>query len=154
MNHSRIPLLLVVLAGIAHADTLYKCTDSAGHTTYTNQKTTGKHCVVLSQDKPVSTFAAPKTQSRSSASEGFPRVSSETQKNRDSARQQILQGELATERRNLEEAKKALAEQEAVREGGERNYQRVLDRLQPYQEKVRLHERNIDAIQKEIDNQR
>jgi hypothetical protein len=43
-------------------------------------------------------------------------------------------------------------EQEAVREGGEKNYQRVLDRLKPYQDSVQLHERNIDALQKEIGN--
>ena len=57
---------------------------------------------------------------------------------------------MSAEQSNLQQAKKALAEQEAVREGGERNYQRVLDRLQPYKDKVALHERNIEAIQSEL----
>ena len=53
-------------------------------------------------------------------------------------------------RRNVEQARKELADQEAVRSGDERNYQRVLDCLQPYKDKVGLHERNIEAIQKEL----
>jgi hypothetical protein len=147
-------MLLVLAAGVAQADTLYKCTDSEGHTTYTNQKAPGKNCAVLSQDKPVSTFAPPKARPGAPTPEGFPRVSSETQKSRDGDRRRILAEELATEQRNLEAAKKALAEQESIREGGEKNYQRVLDRLKPFQEEVQLHERNIDSLQKEIDNLR
>jgi hypothetical protein len=147
-------LLLVLLAGAAQADTLYKCSDTAGHTTYTNQKTPGKSCTVLSQDKPISTFAPPKARPNTPTPEGFPRVSSETQKSRDGDRRRILQEELNAEQRNLDEARKALAEQESIREGGEKNYQRVLDRLQPYQEKVQLHERNVDALQKELNSQR
>ena len=152
MNHSRIPLLLVFLAGAAQADTLYKCTDTSGHTTYTNQKSGGKSCTILSQDKPVSTFAPPKARPNAPTPDGFPRVSSETQKNRDGDRRRILGEELANEQRQLDEARKVLGEQEAVREGGEKNYQRVLDRLKPYQDSVQLHERNIDALQKEIGN--
>lgn len=152
----RIPLLLMLLAGAAQADTLYKCTDAEGRTTYTNQKTGAKNCTILSQDKPVSTFTPPPVKARASTPtpEGFPKVSSEAQKNRDGDRRRILEEELTTERKSLDEARKALSEQEAVREGGERNYQRVLDRLKPYQDNVQLHERNIDALQKEIGNLR
>lgn len=41
-----------------------------------------------------------------------------------------------------------------MRSGDERNYQRVLDRLQPFKDKAALHERNIEAIRKEISNLR
>jgi hypothetical protein len=41
-----------------------------------------------------------------------------------------------------------------VRSGDEKNYQRVLDRLQPYKDKVALHERNVEALRKEIRNLR
>lgn len=154
MKPSGIPLLLVLLAGAAQADTLYKCTDSDGHTTYTNQKGANKQCTVLSQDKPVSTFAPPKARPNAPTPDGFPRVSTETQKNRDSDRRRILEEELATEKRSLDEAKKSLAEQEAVREGGEKNYQKYLDRLKPFQDSVQLHERNVEALQKELNNLR
>lgn len=154
MKPCRFPLVMALLAGVAHADTLYKCTDSSGHTAYTNQKSSGKSCTVLSQDKPVSTFAPPKARPNAPTPESFPRVNAETQKSRDGDRRKILDEELRTEREKLDTAKKALAEQEAIREGGERNYQRVLDRLKPYQEEVQLHERNIESLQKELDTPR
>ncbi len=37
---------------------------------------------------------------------------------------------------------------------GERNYQRVLDRLEPYQKKISLHEANIANLRREISNMR
>lgn len=152
MNSSRIPLLLVLLAGVAQADTLYKCADADGHTTYTNQKGTNKKCTILSQDQPISTFAPPKARPSTPTPDGFPRVSSETQKNRDSDRRRILDEELNTEKQHLDDAKKELAEQEATREGGEKNYQKYLDRVKPYQDTVKVHERNIESLEKELGN--
>ena len=81
---------------------------------------------------------------------GFPKVGETAQKERDNDRRRILENELEAEKRNLEQARKDLAEQEAIRTGDERNYQRVLDRLEPYKNKVALHERNIEAIEKEL----
>ncbi len=78
---------------------------------------------------------------------GFPRVQEDTQKARDGDRRHILEQEMSGERRNLEQAKKDLAEQEAIR--GAPN-----DRVVPYRERVGQHERNIQAIQKELNNLR
>jgi hypothetical protein len=36
----------------------------------------------------------------------------------------------------------------------ERNYQKALERLQPCKDKVQLHERNIEALRREISNLR
>jgi hypothetical protein len=36
----------------------------------------------------------------------------------------------------------------------ERNYQKALERLQPYKDKLQIHERNIEALRKEIANLR
>jgi hypothetical protein len=156
-NLRHIPLLLLLAAGFAQADTLYKCTDpSSGGVSYTNQKdkaANNKHCTVVTQDKPVTTFSAPK-RSSTPTPEGFPRVDADTQKDRDGGRRKILEDERQAEQDKLDDAKKKLAEQEAIREGGEKNYQRVLDRLKPYQEEVQLHEQNVDALQKEIDGLR
>lgn len=146
-----LPLLLLLFGISAHADTLYKCNDDQGHTTYTNQKPSGKNCTIVSQDKAVSTFAAPvRPRANTPTPENFPKVSSDVQKARDTDRRKILDEELATERRKLDEAKKTLSEQEATREGGEKNYQKYLDRLKPYQDQIQLHERNVEALQKEI----
>jgi hypothetical protein len=145
-------LICLPLATPALADTLYKCSDPDGHTIYTNQKTNAKNCTVLSQDKAVSTFAPPKARANTPTPGDFPKVSSDAQKSRDNDRRHILEDELDGERKKLDDAKKALSEQEAIREGGERNYQRVLDRLKPFQDSVQLHERNIEALEKELGN--
>jgi hypothetical protein len=135
---------------LARAD-VYKCVDEDGHVTYTNTKPSPKaKCSMLSRDQRVSTVPGRAAGTPSPA--GFPKVDGSTQKARDNDRRMILEQELATEQKNLEQAKKELAEQEAIRTGDERNYQRVLDRLQPYKDKVALHERNIEALKREIGN--
>lgn len=162
----RIPLLLVSLlcSPLAVAD-IYKCVDEAGHVTYTNNKPSGKGCNTLARDQAVSSVPGGAPASRpaavpvpqngaSSGSAGFPRVDSGTQKARDTDRRRILEEELATEQKSLEAARKELEEQESVRYGNERNYQKVLDRVQPYKDKVQLHERNIEALRREISNLR
>lgn len=132
---------------------VYKCVDEDGHVTYTNTKPSPKaKCSALSRDQRVSTVPGRSANTPSPA--GFPKVNSDVQKVRDNDRRRILEQELATEQNNLEQAKKELADQEAIRTGDERNYQRVLDRLQPYKDKVALHERNIEALKKEIGNLR
>ena len=40
----------------------------------------------------------------------------------------------------------------AMREGGERNYARVLERLQPYKDRVETHEKNVEALKRELAN--
>ena len=155
-----LPLLLLAgLAAPAHAD-IYKCTDTDGRVTYTNDRSLGRGCVRLQSDQPVSSIPAPTRRpaatpsaqpAPAAASPGaFPRVSPNDQRSRDDARRQVLQSELATEETALAAAEKALAEQEAVRLGDERNYQKVLDRLQPFKDKVELHKRNIEALRREM----
>lgn len=143
---------LTSLALPAWAD-VYKCVDDDGHVTYTNTKPSAKaKCTALSRDQRVSTVPGRAANTPSPA--GFPKVGSDVQKARDNDRRKILDQELAAEEKNLDQARKELAEQEAIRTGDERNYQRVLDRLQPFKDKVALHERNIEALKKEIGNLR
>lgn len=160
----------LVLAGIvamfwqttAVAD-IYKCVDSQGRVTYTNDKSSSRGCTPLSRDLPVSSIPSSKpssiqsgsTSSSSSAAAGsFPRVTPDTQRARDDSRRKILMDELAAEEASLLEARKNLDEQESIRLGDERNYQKKLDRVQPFKDKVALHERNIEALRKEISNLR
>lgn len=141
--------------GSACADTLYKCQGPDGRTIYTNQKG-NKSCEVISQDKPVSTFNAPKQ--KQATPEGFPRVNGDQQKARDNDRRAILEQELANEQKNLEAAKKALVEQEnlvlpeeRIAGGGIKGGVRE-ERVKSFRESVQLHERNIESIRKEIGN--
>ncbi|MDR2239625.1 MAG: DUF4124 domain-containing protein [Zoogloeaceae bacterium] len=128
---------------------VYKCVDEDGHVTYTNAKPAAKSkCAVLSNDQRVSTVPGRATPPPAD----FPKVDKDTQKTRDNDRRKILEQELDTEQKGLAQAEKELAEQEAIRNGNEQNYQRVLDRLQPYKDRVELHTRNIEALKKEIGN--
>lgn len=160
---SRVWLLLLGgawAAGAAHAD-IYKCVDPvSGKVTYTNTRAEATGCTLLSRDLPISTVPGGKSGRRpargasASSPNDFPRVDANAQKSRDSDRRKILDTELATEEKALEEARKELAEQESLRSGNEKNYARVQERLKSYQDRVELHERNITAIRKEIDNTR
>jgi hypothetical protein len=126
----KYPLILItsLCCSTAMADTLYKCVDKSTDTVlYTNQRVSGKQCSVIS-----SVRSAPGAPTRASATptpNDFPRVTSDTQKERDGGRRTILEQELASEQRNLEEAKKS-----------------------SNSNKAQLHERNIMALQKEIAN--
>jgi hypothetical protein len=143
------------VSGGVWADTLYKCHGPDGRMIYTNQKGS-KTCEVISQDKPVSTFNAPKAKQATPGD--FPRVNGDQQKTRDNDRRAILEQELGNEQKNLEAAKKALTEQENVTppeerivgggiKGGARE-----ERIKTYRDNVQLHERNIESIRKEIGN--
>jgi septal ring factor EnvC (AmiA/AmiB activator) len=136
--------------------TVWKCVDADGRSHYTNVKeeTKGTGCKVVSESK-VSTVPATKLANTAIPTPtNFPKVDKDTQKARDDGRRKILEDELAAETRNLEDAKSKLAEQEAIRNGDEKNYQKVLDRLKPLQDTVERHEKNVAALQKEIGNLR
>lgn len=156
MSLSRYLLGVAAAAAVfqAEAGTVWKCIGPDGRPQYTNVQndTVGRNCTVVTRELSVVPAPKPPTRATPSRSSNFPSVDSETQRKRDDARRRILEEELATEQERLEEARAALAEQEAVRLGNERNYQKVLDRLQPYKDAVARHEKNIEALQREIAN--
>ena len=136
-----------LVAGTAHAD-IWECVDESGNKRFTNIRSEAKGCRMLHVSPP-NTMPATKPQARATPP-GFPRVDGETQKQRDIDRRKILEQELANEQKLLEQARNELAVQDSMRLGSERNYQRVLDRLEPYQRKVKLHEDNIANLRREL----
>lgn len=155
MYSSRILIVLVssLLASVAHAD-VYKCVDDGGRITYTNDKpaTGQKGCTLLSRDQPVSSVPAPKKAAGTPTPSSFPRVDDSTQKSRDNDRRKILEQELSSEQKLLADAQRELATQESVRNGDEKNYQKFLDRVQPFKDKVKQHETNISKLKTELNN--
>jgi hypothetical protein len=148
--------LFVTFAGLARAE-IYECIDSSGNKRFTNVKSDAAGCKPMNlppvPSVPSPSKAAPKSSDASApaaAPSNFPKVDAPTQQQRDTERRKILEQELANEQKLLDQAKKDLAEQEAIRLGSERNYQRVLDRLAPFQKKVALHESNIANLRKEM----
>lgn len=156
-------LLFVMLAAAASPAAashhiLYECVDANGNKQFTNIPANPKACKVLNiqaappssaSPAPAATAPAPRAQKIPTPS-SFPRVDRTLQRERDNDRRQILENELGAEEKLLAQARKELAEQEAVRLGSERNYQRVLERLEPFQKRVKQHEDNVANLRREI----
>lgn len=173
--------LTLLAATPARAD-IYKCIDATGHITYSNVATKGCTKMNLAPVSTIPSAAPAVPAARTSTPASFPRVDAGAQKARDEERRRILEQELAAEQKSLDEAKRALAEQEATilpeerlapqqrctpvalpdgktgqscaPVGGGINNAKVLERRQPYQDKAALHERNVEAIRKELQNLR
>jgi hypothetical protein len=128
---------------------IYKCVDASGRASYTNdaRETAGRKCQLVTTQINV---APPPKQGKPN---GFPRESAADRANAKGKQREILQQELASEESSLAKAKEELAEQESVRAGDERNYARVLERLQPFKDRVETHEKNVEALKRELANQ-
>lgn len=150
-------LVLLGFSGAVRAD-IWECVDSSGNKRFTNVKAEAAGCKPMNLP-PVSSVPSPRPAAKpgvkpQTAAGSFPKVDAPTQQQRDGERRRILEQEMAGEQKLLDQAKKDLAEQESTRLGSERNYQRVLERLEPYKKKVSLHENNITNLRKELSSLR
>jgi Domain of unknown function (DUF4124) len=136
----------LALTAQAQRTEVFKCVDATGRASYTNDKreTAGKTCEVVTTQ--INVAPPPKPASKA----GFPRESASERVSAKGRQRDILEKELATEQDDLAKARQALAEQEAVRSGEERNYARVLERLQPFKDRIETHEKNIEALRREL----
>jgi hypothetical protein len=145
--------LLCVSPLVAHAE-LYKSVDADGHVTYSSTPLKGGKKIFL---EPLPTMA-PLAKAR--VPTDFPKVDGETQKGRDGARRKILQDELNTEQKLLEEAKQNLQSSEGENRGSFLKNGKVVvneSRAQEYaadvtkqNNEVSIHQKNIDALNSEI----
>ncbi len=132
-------------------ETIWSCKDKDGRTHVTNLKedTAGKDCRVIQQTR-VNVVPAQKPDAKSLA--GFPRESASERASAKARQRDTLEKELVQEQQMLAEAKRKLSEQEAIRTGDEKNYAKVLERLQPFRDAVELHEKNVEALRRELAN--
>lgn len=131
---------------------IWKCQGADGRWTYTNDRREAEKqkCEVVTRQINV----APPQRTAPARPGGFPRESDAERERRAANSREILEKELATEESALAKAKQDLAAQQDVRYGNERNYARVLERLQPYKDAVDTHEKNIEALKRELSNLR
>ncbi len=81
----------------------------------------------------------------------FPRVDPGTQKGRDDVRRKVLGDELATEEQLLAEARVSYANGAPVPLPEEQaNAEKYRERIARYRQAIGLHERNIEALKKEL----
>jgi hypothetical protein len=142
------------LSARAQVTEIYKCIDpQSGRPLYTSDKreTAGRKCELVSRE--VNVVPAQK-QPPAPTHSAFPRETPQARASAKERQRDILEKELASEQQLLAQAQKDLAEQESVRLGDEKNYARVLERLQPYKDNVDLHLKNIEALKRELSNVR
>jgi hypothetical protein len=144
-------LLLGVTAGAAAQGSVCKYVDAAGNIVFSNlppEKGMRRiSCMSGDDSAPRSSTGAKSTPTPGS----FPRVDPGTQKSRDDVRRKVLADELAAEESLLAEARTAyangapapLSEEQAIAE-------KYRERIARLRQAVALHERNIDALKKEI----
>ena len=157
----RIGASLVLVLGIAAAGpvcaqvkTLWNCKDPGGKTILTDQKadTVGKECRVVSEER-VSIVPAAKTSNINTKSPpGFPRETPADRATSKAKQKDTIEKELSQEESMLADARRKLTEQEGMRSGNEQNYAKVLERLKPYKDTVEVHEKNVEALKRELSN--
>ncbi len=137
--------------------TIWSCRDKDGRTHVTNlrEDTSGKDCRIVQQTR-VQVVPAPSQSNNKPAAQAapgsFPREDSQARAAARERQREILEAELEREQSLLAQARKELEEQESVRYGDERNYARVLERLQKYKDAVELHQKNVESLRRELTN--
>jgi hypothetical protein len=131
--------------GLALAQTteIYKCVDGTGRPLYTSDRrdTSGKKCELVSRE-----LNAPGQKGKPKASRElgrFPRETPDQAANAKGIQRQVLEKELTTEQAALAKARQDLAEQPPVEE-----------RVRPIKDSIETHEKNIEALRRELGNLR
>lgn len=115
-----------ILASTAAQAEIYKHVDANGRITYSNVPMKGATRLNL---EPLTTVPATRPKTTVLSPAGFPKVDGDTQKKRDDTRRKILEDELAAEEKLLAGARKGASKEE-----------------------IDLHEKNVDALKKELAN--
>lgn len=130
----------------AQATEIFKCVDGTGRPLYTSDKrdTAGKKCALVSREVnvvPGGQRGKPSSAGASREIGRFPRETPEQAKTAKGRQREILQTELASEQAAL-----ARARQDLVEKGGEGGG--------AIKDNIETHEKNIQALQREISNLR
>jgi hypothetical protein len=128
----------------AQATEIFKCVDGTGRPLYTSDKrdTAGKKCALVSRETNAPGAQRGKPSAGASRELGrFPRETPEQAKTAKGRQREILQTELATEQAAL-----ARARQDLMEKGGEGGG--------AIKDNIETHEKNIQALQRELSNLR
>ena len=141
-------LVTTLAVPAAHA-TICKYVDADGNVVYSNVPP-GKGLRKLSCE--IADETPSRANGKSSATpSSFPRVEAGTQKSRDEMRRKVLADELSSEEKLLGEAREAYGNGAPPPLAVERNdAEKYRQRIARLRENVQMHERNIDALRKEI----
>ena len=142
-----LPLFLLLCTTTVQAD-IYKYVDEHGHVTLSDKPRPGAQ--KLTGSGPAPEKNAPRATTRTPTPAHFPRVDTATQRNRDDMRRQLLNQEMDAERQGLARALAARSNGSRPQPGEMASSPAYLDRLKRLDETVRLHEKNIEMLNKEL----
>ena len=129
----------------------YRCTTSSGAAAYFNVPEASEERSAPRSSNARTAVPAPAPVTSQPAPPGLPRVDSVTQKGRDDLRRKVLQDELATEEKLLLESRTAFSNGAPAASADEqKDPQRYADRIAKLRQAVQLHERNVDALRREL----
>jgi hypothetical protein len=148
-------LLLGVAAEASAQGSVCKYMDTNGNIVFSNlppDKGMRKISCMSGEEPPKRSGSSTGSAAKSTPTPGdFPRVDSSTQKGRDDVRRKVLGEELANEEQLLAEARAAYANGAPVPLPEEQaNAEKYRERIARYRQAMQLHERNIDALKKEL----
>lgn len=134
--------------------TICRYVDADGNTVYSNVaqgKGMRKLSCDIADDAPRPRGASAGTSSKTATPAGFPRIEADTQRSRDELRRKVLNDELASEERLLGDARTAYGTGAPTplhdEQGDAEKYRQRIARLR---QAVQSHERNVEALRKEI----
>lgn len=149
-------LLVFLCAGYvswAQAE-IYKKVDADGHVTYSSTPIRGSKKLDLG---PLTIVPSPAHARNNATPSDFLKVDSDTQKNRDNLRRKILEEELSTEQKLVEEARQNLIHGKEHPEilkdkdgKGYRNAAKYEENIKVLQGQVTLHQKNVEALKTEL----
>lgn len=129
--------------------TLYKCQTASAPAFFSVDPGAPSAGAASGNGARVTNGVAPVPAPRTSG--GFPRVDPETQRGRDDVRRRVLQDELAAEEKLLAQSRSEYADGAPPPLPEERNTpDKYRERIARLRQAVTLHERNVEALRKEI----
>lgn len=156
--------LLALAAFPARAETC-KYEDAEGRIVYSNVPMKGAKKVMCFE--PLEPVPPPKQKKKAQGPADFPKVDRSQQKQRDDSRRKILEEELLAEEARLADARRALEEGKQTPEVSTRqvagpdgrattqtfrNLPKYEAKVKALENEVQLHERNVEALKKELGN--
>lgn len=132
-----------------HAE-IYKHVDKNGRITYSNKAVSGANKL------PTNPSFSSENRAQTKSTNSYPKVSNEAQAKRDLKRRQILENELATEKKLFVNAKQSLINAQNNAKVLKVNNNDTTQSLTQASEEIKnrklLHQRNITALRKELAN--
>lgn len=124
----------------------YRCTTASGASAYFNVPDANSIA-----RRPAAATGTPAPPGAAATAPGLPRVDAATQKGRDELRRKVLQEELSAEEKLLADSRVAYANGAPPALPEEQSQpQRYAERIGRLRQAVQLHERNIEALRREL----